>query len=109
MVVNEERLRSLGLCGDVILNLRNPQFLVDFYLIKVEGCDVVLGSQWLRMLRPIVWNFNSMEMGFTVGKNEVQLVGLRQTEAKQVGSRTVNRALKKSNGKGMLLQINGRG
>ena len=60
---------------------------------------------WLRTLGPLVWNFNSMEISFTVGKNEVRLVGLGQVEAKQVRTQTVNRALKKNNGKGMLLQI----
>ena len=52
-----------------------------------------------------MWNFNTMEMGFTVGKKDVQLVGIGQSEAKQVGSLTVNKTLKKSNGNGMLLQI----
>ena len=92
-MANGERLQSLGLCRDVTLNLRNSQFLVDFYLTELEGCDVVLGAQWLRTLALIVWNFNSTEIGFTVGKNEVRLVGLGQTEDKQVGSRTVNKAL----------------
>lgn len=59
----------------------------------------------LRTLGLIVWNFDSMEMSFTVGKNKVRLVGFGQAKAKQVGTQTINKALKKSNGKGMLLQI----
>ena len=38
VVANGERLRSLGLCREVSLSLHNPQFLVDFYLIELEGC-----------------------------------------------------------------------
>ena len=56
-------------------------------------------------LCPIVWNFDTMEMGFTVGKEEIQLVGIGQSEPRLVGTRTVNKALKNGNGRGMLLQI----
>ena len=52
-----------------------------------------------------MWNFESMEMGFTIGETEVRLIGLGQIEAKQVGSWSVSKTLKKSNGKGMLLHI----
>ena len=104
-MANREKIRSSRVCREVTLNLQNSQFLVDFYLTELEGCDVVLRAQWLRTLGSIVWNFESMEMGFTIGNNEVRLVGLGQTTTKQVGSRTVHRALKRSNGKGMLLQI----
>ena len=82
VVANGERLQSSRLCREVTLNLQNSQFLVDFYLIELEGCDAILEAQWLRTLGPIVWNFDTVEIGFTVGKNEVQLTGLGQTEAK---------------------------
>ena len=35
MVANGERLRNLGLCREVTLNLQNSQFLVDFYIIEL--------------------------------------------------------------------------
>ena len=44
-------------------------------------------------------------MGFTVGKEEIRLVGIGQSEPKMVGTRTVDKVLKNGNGKGMLLQI----
>ena len=52
-----------------------------------------------------MWNFESMEMGFTIGGKGIKLEGLEHREVKQVGSRSVHRTLKKNNGKGMLLQI----
>ena len=66
--------------------MQNFEFLVDFYVIELEGCDAVLGAQYLRTLGPIVWNFDNMEMGFTLGKKDVRLVGIGHSEAKQVGS-----------------------
>ena len=71
VVANGERIGSPGMCREVTLNLQNSQFLVDFYLIELEGCDAVLGAQWLRTLGPILWNFGSMEMGFKVGDKKV--------------------------------------
>ena len=65
----------------------------------------VLGAQWLRTLGSIVWNFDIMEMDFTMGKEEIRLVGIGQSEPRLVGTQTVNKALKNGNGKGMLLQI----
>ena len=35
---------------------------IDFYRLSLEGCDAVLGAQWLRMLRPILWDFSSLFM-----------------------------------------------
>ena len=57
-MANGEKLWSPGLCQEVTFNLQNSQFLVDFYLIKLEGCDAILGAQWLSTLGPIVWNFD---------------------------------------------------
>lgn len=37
VVAIREKLRSPRLCQEVTLNLQNLQFLVDFYLIKLEG------------------------------------------------------------------------
>ena len=78
VVANREKIHSPGLCREVTLNLQNSQFLVDFYLIELESCDAVLGAQWLRTLGPVVWNFESMEIGFTIEENEVRLIGLGQ-------------------------------
>ena len=46
-----------------------------------------------------------MEMDFTMGKEEIRLVGIGQSEPRLVGTQIVNKALKNGNGKGILLQI----
>ena len=52
-----------------------------------------------------MWNFDTMEMGFTVGKKDVRLVGIGHSTVTPVGSRGFNKTLEKNKGKGMLLQI----
>jgi hypothetical protein len=37
-------------------------FLMDFYIIPLDGYDVVLGCEWLRTLGPIVWDFTKLSM-----------------------------------------------
>ena len=76
-----------------------------FYLIELEGCDAILGAQWLKTLGPITWNFETIEMGFSVGKKEIRLVGIGHLELRLVGLRMVHKTLEKNKGKGMLLQI----
>ena len=57
MVASGERLTSLGKCKQTQLSLQGNSIFVDFYLLPLEGCDVVLGAQWLSTLGPIEWDF----------------------------------------------------
>ena len=47
VVSNGERLLSPGRCNGVKLPLQGIPIEVDFFLLPLEGCDVVLGVQWL--------------------------------------------------------------
>ena len=71
MVANGEKIRSLGMCKEVTINLQNTQFLVDFYLIELKGCDVVLGAQWLRTLGPIRGIFEVWKWGLRLGRRRL--------------------------------------
>ena len=66
VVANGERLSSLGRCNGVKLFLQGIPIEVDFFLLPLEGCDVVLGVQWLGTLGPILWDFGRMQMQFTI-------------------------------------------
>lgn len=55
--------------------------MIDFlfiylFLLLMEDCEAVLGSQWLRVLGPILWDFAKLHMKFTWNGNEVELWGL---------------------------------
>nr|CAD1835788.1 unnamed protein product [Ananas comosus var. bracteatus] len=53
-VANGEKLCSSGRCKDVCILLNGLSIVVDLYLLPSEGCDVVLGAQWLYTLGPII-------------------------------------------------------
>lgn len=45
-------------------NLQGCDFIKDFYVLPMTGCQVVLGASWLRSLGDILWNFETMKMKF---------------------------------------------
>ena len=60
MVASGERLSSLGTCPQTPIKLQGVPLIVDFYLLPLEGYDVVLGTQWLSTLGPIEWDFSKL-------------------------------------------------
>ncbi|KDO37547.1 hypothetical protein CISIN_1g039270mg [Citrus sinensis] len=54
-----EQFYSTRKCTNVNLILQGVSVIVDFNLRDLEGYDVVLGTQWLRTLEPILWDFAS--------------------------------------------------
>jgi hypothetical protein len=56
------------------------KFSVDYYILQLEGYGVVLGTQWLWMLGPIQWNFETLEMQFAWNGKPVVLQGIKHSE-----------------------------
>ncbi|XP_026377993.1 uncharacterized protein LOC113272361 [Papaver somniferum] len=53
--------------------LQGTIFYIDFYLLEISGCDVVLGIQWLRTLGEIIWDFEKLTMQFSINGTDVTL------------------------------------
>ncbi|XP_077236504.1 uncharacterized protein LOC143878006 [Tasmannia lanceolata] len=104
VVASGAKLSSSGKCMGDILNLQGVPISIDFYLLPLEGYDVVLGTQWLRTLGPIIWDFSRMQMKFKVNDKEVTLQGLSNPEDRVVDDSKFIRTSKK-NGQGVLLQL----
>ncbi|TXG49921.1 hypothetical protein EZV62_025796 [Acer yangbiense] len=47
-------ISSSGKCYNVLVNIQGFQFQLDFYLLPVSGCDIVLGAEWLQSLGAIL-------------------------------------------------------
>jgi hypothetical protein len=47
LVANSEILASGGICRGVMICLGGFPFMVDFYVLEIEGCEAVLGVVWL--------------------------------------------------------------
>jgi hypothetical protein len=75
-VANGERVSCLEICPQVGITIDNEQFFIDFYVIALEGYELVLGYNWLRQLGPIIWDFDKLTMAFWWMNRCVKFQGL---------------------------------
>uniref|UniRef100_A0A2N9EXV4 RNA-directed DNA polymerase n=1 Tax=Fagus sylvatica TaxID=28930 RepID=A0A2N9EXV4_FAGSY len=75
-VASGEKLTSKGKCSRIPIKLGSFITQVDFYILPLEGYDMVLGTHWLRTLGEIVWDFSKLTMRFTSNGEDVVLRGI---------------------------------
>lgn len=51
-IANGHTITSQGHCVDVPLLIHGNSYNIDFYILTLGGCDIVLGIQWLQTLSP---------------------------------------------------------
>ena len=61
-VTNGETMGVRELCKLVKWEAQGLTQYTDFLVLPLQGCDLVLGVQWLKSLGPIVWDFGSLNM-----------------------------------------------
>lgn len=65
MIGNGEVLHCLGVCADVELVLDGHHFLLDLFVLPIKGADLVLGTQWLSTLVPVLMDYKALTLSFT--------------------------------------------
>ncbi|XP_070028898.1 uncharacterized protein [Nicotiana sylvestris] len=80
-VANGEKVYSKGTCPSVSFYIDNQNFEADFFVIPLDGFDIVLGVIWLQTLGPILWDFITLEMSFNSNGKQVVFQG-QQTRLK---------------------------
>lgn len=101
MVGNGKKIACKGTCQNVKLSMGQYTLKSDMYILPLEGCDIVLGIQWLRTLGTIQWNFAELWMTFKISKQEHTLIGLQVGPSQIVISHCMEKILQKM-GKWML-------
>lgn len=59
--------------------MQEEKFEVDLKLLQLEGCDVVLGVDWMKGVSPISFDFNRMEVSFEKGGRRMTLRSGKET------------------------------
>jgi hypothetical protein len=60
-VANGDQVACTGICRAVHIFINSKEFVIDLFVIPLEGYDMVLGVQ-LRTLEPILWDFAHARM-----------------------------------------------
>ncbi|XP_066340433.1 uncharacterized protein [Miscanthus floridulus] len=63
-VANGERVPCPGVYRAVPFSIASEPFSTDFFALPLAGYDVVLGTEWLASLGPILWDFGALTMSF---------------------------------------------
>uniref|UniRef100_A0A2N9FIE8 Integrase catalytic domain-containing protein n=1 Tax=Fagus sylvatica TaxID=28930 RepID=A0A2N9FIE8_FAGSY len=101
-VANGAVINTKGEIKGLLIEVQGHQFQIDFSLLELGGSGVVLGTQWLRTLGVISWDFEKLEMGFTHQGKKVLLQGMKAGKSSIQGSKEFAR---KSPTQGLLLQV----
>ncbi|GAV89455.1 RVP_2 domain-containing protein [Cephalotus follicularis] len=54
-------------CESVPISLQLHKFVIGLFILRIQGAELVLGIQWLRLLGPIVTDYQSLTMD-SIGK-----------------------------------------
>ena len=73
MVGNGAFIKCQGICPLVDISLQNSTFTIPFYLLPIEGADVVLGVEWLSTLGSIQADFSIPSIQFTRNNQHITL------------------------------------
>lgn len=68
-VANDDRVLCPGVYRGTLFSINDEAFYAGFFALPLAGYDVVLGTQWLTSLGPILWNFGTLTMSFWRGNH----------------------------------------
>lgn len=60
------------------MTIQGCPIVVDYYVLPVAACPLILGVQWLATLRPIETNYAKLTMAFSLHGSSYVFQGLRQ-------------------------------
>lgn len=64
MVANKECVECAGLCRSLTVFIKGKPVKVDYYVLPVAACPLVLGVQWLATLGTIETDYSTLTMNF---------------------------------------------
>ena len=69
-------------------------------ILKLEGCDIVLGVDWMRTVSPLIFDFNKLEVTVEIGNTKLTLMGsMEQGKCKLIKGRKLQRLIQSKGGR----------
>jgi hypothetical protein len=81
MVANGDHVPNDGVCYGVHIFLNSEEFVIDLFVIPLDGYDMVLGVHWLRTLGPLLWDFNKARLSCWRDDHQVTLQGISRCQS----------------------------
>ncbi|XP_076934963.1 uncharacterized protein LOC143601442 [Bidens hawaiensis] len=75
LVGSGERLPCSGLAKKMELVIQGQTIIVDFYVLPLQGWDMVLGVSWLATLGPVVTDYSTSVFEFSYQGNRIKWQG----------------------------------
>lgn len=63
-VANDEKVYNGGICANMALTIGDEEFKADYYVLPLDGMDLVFRVALLRSLGPILCNYDTLTMTF---------------------------------------------
>ena len=95
MIANGGTLPCKGKCHNVCISMGDYNLCSDMFSLPLGGCDVVLGTQWLHTLGPILWDFAKLWMQFSINGTKHTLRGLQPGSLSLISLHHMENILKK--------------
>ena len=81
-------------CNQLPIQVQRYSFVVDFFVLDMQGADMVLGVQWLETLGFVRTHYKDLTMEFTVGGQQVLLKGERAMKHDPISCKTLQKMVR---------------
>jgi hypothetical protein len=104
MIANGGSMKCGGCCENVHLQIGDYDLKSHMFAIDMGGCDIVLGSDWLRTLGPILMGFKELTMQFNQEGHQYKFQGITAGSNEIISSHRMENLLKKGHS-GVIAQL----
>jgi hypothetical protein len=95
MIANGGSMKCGGRCENVHIQIGQYHMKSHMFSIDMEGCDIVLGYDWLRTLGPILMDFKELTMKFNQEGQQYKFQGITVGSLEIIISHRMEKLLKK--------------
>jgi hypothetical protein len=95
LIANGGLMKCGGYFGNVKLQMGDYHIKTHMFAIDMGDCDIVLGVEWLRTLKPITMDLKEIYMSFVKGFHTRSLKGIHASPPEIISSQPMENLLKK--------------
>ncbi|XP_038701835.1 uncharacterized protein LOC119998561 [Tripterygium wilfordii] len=87
-------MHSSGFCPSIPARIQQYSGKADFFILKLGGCDEILGMAWFRTLGTVLRDFDNLQMRFTSEGKGVTISGSNSNQIVVIEAQRMERILK---------------